>query len=131
MSILLVCGCALIATIVISLLKKYNSEYTFIVSVCAVSMVVLYVIASVAPSFDGIYEIFNKSGLRSNYLKIMLKCIGVCFLTEFTCDCCKDASLSALSNAVLIAGRLCVLFIALPLFKEFLDVALNLSGGSI
>ena len=43
----------------------------------------------------------------------------------------KDASQNALSSAVLISGRICVLITALPLFEEFLNLALMLSGGEV
>ncbi len=131
MNISLVCGCAFVAAIVTVLLKKYSFEYSFIISICAVSLICLYILASVLPSLDSINSIINNSGLDSNYLKIMLKCVGICFLTEFSCDCCKDASQTALSNAVLTSGRICVLLTALPLFREFLDFVLKLSGGSV
>ncbi len=131
MSISLVCGCAVAAAIVIVLLKKYSAEHSFVISICAVCGILVYVLASILPSFNSISSIFDVSGLKSDYLKIMLKCVGICFITEFSCDCCKDASQAALSNAVLTAGRICVLLTALPLFNEFLDFALKLSGGSV
>lgn len=125
------CGCAIAGAIVIVLLKKHSLEHSFVISVCAVSLICLYILSSVLPSLDSINSIFDSTGLNSNYLKIMFKCVGICFLTEFTCDCCKDASQAALSNAVLTAGRICVLLTALPLFREFLDFVLKLSGGSV
>lgn len=127
----MVCGCAVAAVIAAVLLKKYSAEFSFVISVCAVSAIVLYVLACVVPSFDSIGSLFSKTGMSSDYLKIMFKCVGICFLTEFSCDCCKDASQAALSNAVLTAGRICVLMTALPLFNEFLDFVLKLSGGSV
>ncbi len=131
MNISLVCGCAILAVIAVILLKKHNAEYSFIISICAVSGIVLYLLASILPSFDSLSSLFDKTGLKSDYLKIMLKCVGICFLTEFSCDCCKDASQTALSSAVLSAGKICVLLTALPLFNEFLDFVLKLSGGSV
>lgn len=131
MNILLVCGFAAVTAILAVLLKKSNAEYSFILSVCSVVIVLLYVLSFVTSSVSSVFDAFDSALISTSYIQILLKCVGICFITEFTCDCCKDASQAALSNAVLTAGRICVLITALPLFSEFLNLALKLSGGSI
>ena len=131
MNILLVCGFAAVTAILAVLLKKSNAEYSFVLSVCSVVIVLLYVLSFVTSSVSSVFDFFNGASISTSYIQILLKCVGICFITEFTCDCCKDASQAALSNAVLTAGRICVLITALPLFSEFLNLALKLSGGSI
>lgn len=131
MNILAVCGAAVIASILAVLLKKQGSEYSFILTVCSVTLIVTYVLSSVVLSLTSVREIFQKTNLNNRYIEILLRCVGICFLTEFSCDCCKDASQSALSGVVLMAGRICVLITSLPLFTEFLNLALSLSGGRI
>lgn len=131
MNIYLVCAFSVVVAIMAVLLKKYGSEYSFALSVCSVAIILLYILSSVITAVDTAVNMFSGTGINTNYLQILLKCVGICFLTEFSCDCCKDASQGALSNTVLMAGRICVLITALPLFTEFLNLSLNLSGGSI
>lgn len=131
MNILLVCGFAAVTAILAILLKKGNAEYSFILSVCSVVIVLLYVLSFVTSSVSSVLDFFDGASISTSYIQILFKCVGICFVTEFTCDCCKDASQAALSNAVLTAGRICVLITALPLFSEFLNLALKLSGGSV
>ena len=94
-------------------------------------MIFVYILSSIVVSVDYIKGIFDRTEINKSYLTILLKCIGICFITEFTCDCCKDASQQALSGTVLLCGRISVLITALPLFTEFLSIALRLSGGSV
>lgn len=111
------------------LLKKYNAEYSLILSICTVVLILMYIITSLFFAVSGIKDVFSKTQLNTVYIEILLKCVGICFITEFTCDCCKDASQSALSSVVLMSGRICVLLTAFPLFEEFLSLAVDLSGG--
>lgn len=130
MNIISICASAVVASILAVLLKKQNAEYSIILTVCSVTLILMYLISSVIIAVSGIEDIFAQSSLDVKYIEILLKCVGICFITEFTCDCCKDASQSALSSVVLMSGRICVLLTAFPLFEEFLSLALDLSGGA-
>ena len=121
----------MIASLVALILKRQGSEYTLIISVCAVVLILVYVLSSVTLSIDYVKTLFSNSYIDSVYLQTLLKCMGICFVTEFTCDCCKDASQLALSGTVLLCGRICVLVAAMPLFTEFLSVSMELSGGRV
>ncbi len=131
MNIISICVAAVVSSVLAVLLKKHNAEYSLILTVCSVTMILAYLVSSVLIAISGIEDIFAKSSLDIKYIEILLKCVGICFITEFTCDCCKDASQSALSSVVLMSGRICVLVTALPLFNEFLSLSLDLSGGAV
>ena len=131
MNIISLCAAAVISSVLAVLLKKQNAEYSLILTVCTASLIFVYLISSVIFAVTNIWEIFEKSQINTFYIEILLKCVGICFITEFTCDCCKDASQSALSSVVLISGRICVLITAFPLFDEFLSLSLDLSGGGL
>ena len=131
MNILSICAAALVASILSVVLRKHNAEYSLILTIGAVTVIGVSLISEIALTLSGISTLVNNSGVNQKYIKIMLKCIGICFLTEFTCDTCKDASQTALSSMVLMAGRVCVLVATLPLFDEFINLSLSLSGGKM
>lgn len=131
MNLIGICICALVISVLAVLLKKYNAEYSLILSVCAAVIIFIYVIVYILSLVSSLDKLFARTQLDVNYITVLLKCIGVCFITEFTCDCCKDASQNALSSVVLISGRICVLLTAVPLFEEFLNFTLNLAGGKL
>ena len=125
------CAACVLSSLLALLLKKQGSDLSVILVLCTVTLIISYILSDIALSVDAVKEIFKQTDMNSDYLKVLLKCIGICFITEFTCDCCKDASQSALCGTVLLCGRICVLLTALPLFTSFLDISLKLSGGSV
>lgn len=131
MNIISICAAGVVASILAVFLKKNNAEYSLILAVSGVVLIGVYILSSVVVALISVDEIFDRTNLDTKYIEVLLKCLGVCFLTEFSCDCCKDASQNALSSMVLLSGRICVLITALPLFEEFLELALSLSNGGI
>lgn len=129
MSAVTVCAAGVIASILAIVLKKNNAEYSIILTVCTCAILVSYIAGALIEAISGVKEIFSASDMSTTYLTILLKCVGICFLTEFTCDTCKDAGQAALSNIVLFGGRIFVLISALPLFSELLGMVKELSGG--
>ena len=58
-----------------------------------------------------------------------MKTLGICFLTQFAVDSCKDAGESALASKVELAGKVTVVVMALPLFQSIASTAVSLVGG--
>ena len=54
-------------------------------------------------------------GLEGYYFTLVLKCIGIAYLTEFTAETCRDAAQGALAVKVQLLGKVSVLMLALPL----------------
>lgn len=129
MSTLTVCAAGIVASILAIILKKNNAEYSLILTISASSIIVIYIAGTLVEAIDGIKGIFAMSDMSISYVTLLLKCVGICFITEFTCDTCKDAGQAALSNIVLFSGRIFVLVSALPLFTELLNLVTDLSGG--
>ncbi len=129
MSSLTVCAAGIIASILAIVLKKNNAEYSFILTISASAIIITYIAGALIEAIGGVKHIFAMSDMNISYLTLLLKCVGICFLTEFTCDTCKDAGQAALSDIVLFSGRIFVLVSALPLFTELLNMVTELSGG--
>lgn len=129
MSSLTVCAAGIVASVLALILKKNNAEYSFILTVSASAMIIMYIAGALIEAVSGVKDLFASSNMSVTYLTLLLKCVGICFLTEFTCDTCKDAGQAALADIVLFSGRLFVLVSALPLFSELLNIVTELSGG--
>lgn len=131
MNIVSVCGFAVTASILSLYLRKHNAEYSMILTLGAVALVAIVAVLAATNIVDKASEIFASTRMSTEYISILIKCIGICFLTELSSDVCKDASQNALATVVLMCGRMCVLLSAIPLYTDFLDIALTLSGGTV
>lgn len=119
---------AVIATFLSLVLKKYNPEYSLVISIVASIFILISILMKVTPAIDLIKDLIASSNIPSKYLMILFKAIGICFLTQFSSDACKDAGESALSAKVELAGKIAIILIALPMFEEVMQIVLKLAS---
>lgn len=130
MNIFAISGVALIATILSIVFKKYNPEYSLFLSLITGILIFGLILLKISPAVIQIKGLISYAGIPIEYAYILIKTLGICFITQFSSDCCKDAGESALATKVELAGKITILIIALPLFERIATTASKLIGGS-
>lgn len=128
MNVVTICVLAIVAIIIITALKAKNSEIALMLSISASILILFSVISSFLQVADTINNIIAVSGISTNYITILLKVIGICLLTEFTVNACKDAGSNSLANNVSLAGKILITVTSIPLYNDILNTVLSLSG---
>ena len=67
-----------------------------------------------------------RDSINSEYFTIVLKSLGICYVTQLASDTCRDSGYSAIASKVELAGKVSIVVIALPLFTNLVDIALGL-----
>ncbi len=129
MDIIAICGLAVVAVVSALVVKKHNPETALIISISAGILILLAVFGKISPISDEIRALLQNTNISSDYVTILLKTLGICFICQFTADSCKDAGESAIASKVEFAGRVAILVIALPLFENITRTATSLIGG--
>lgn len=127
--IVAVCGLGVVSAVLALTLKKYNRESALFLSIGAGVLMLLYVIRSSLSYFRDLSDIIASAGISEDYIVILLKVLGICFLTEFCCDAVSEAGLDSLSGNIALCGKILSLFCAMPLFSDLLSTVSALVGG--
>lgn len=117
-----VAGIAVAAAGAAILLKQYKAEYAFGISVAAGIIFLLFIVTRAAEIIEEISGFADASGIDSENYGIVLRCLGVCLVTNAAAETCKDCGQSSIAAKVVIAGKALVLIMALPLFSELMNV---------
>ena len=120
---------AIIAAILSVILKQYKPEYSVLVQIGAGIIIILLLVSTIIHITDNVDSLISSAGLNKNYTVILLKALGICIITQFASDTCKDAGETALSSKVEMAGKITVLALSLPLIKSVLELAVGLING--
>lgn len=123
LKVILMC---LVASAIILLIKKYSPENALTVALAAVSVILLFIIISASDLFSEIRELFDSFGIDPEIVKITLKALGICYLTGFAADVCRDFGQTSLASKVELAGKVTVVILTLPFVKQILRVATEL-----
>ena len=121
-------GLAVVAVALSTVLKQKNPEYSLALSILTGVLILGLILAAAAPLFGRIGALLEATGAGSDYVEILFKALGLCFLTQIACDACRDLGESAIASKVEVAGKISVLLISMPLFEKVLNIAGSLIG---
>lgn len=117
-----------IAALICLLLSGYKSEYSFAAVIAAGSFIFISVLREVVPVFGRLSSLADSAGLEGGYFKIVLKALGICFITQFAADTCRDFGQTALAAKAEFIGRCGIFLLCIPLIKNILEAAVSLIG---
>lgn len=126
----MIAGAAIIAAAISVLIKQYKPEYSLAVNLGAGVIILLFVLVSAAPIISELRSLIGQTGVNAEYIVILLKALGICFVTQLAADICRDSGAASIASKVETAGKVAVLLSALPLFERILGIAKALINAS-
>ena len=121
-------GIALIAAILSIVLKKYNPEYSIVLSIITGIFLFAKIFTYLISIISSVKGLLNFSNVPADFILIMFKSLGICFLTQFSSDSCIDAGEAALASKIEFIGKIAVVLVAMPLIEEIIKVVTKLIG---
>ena len=122
MDILKIIGVAFITAITSLLLKSTKPELSFAVTVCGVIVILLFLIDLLKSSLLMFSSLAQMSGMENGLVKILLKIVGVGYLTEFGAGILRDFGSVAVADKVVLAGKITVAVLAFPVIESLLSI---------
>ncbi len=126
----MICVCAVVSSILALTLKKYNQEISMLVTITAGVLIFFVILGAISPVINQITKLAQSANISNEYIQILIKTLGICFICQFSSDACKDAGHSALASKVELSGKLCILILALPMIDDITNTAINIIRNS-
>ena len=120
---------ALTSAVLALALRQKNAEIAFLLTIACSAMVLIGVLDNVAAVAEAVQQIVAASQINTGYIAVLLRVIGICLLTEFTANACRDAGSTALAENITLAGKLMATVAALPLYVDILNMVKGLLQG--
>ena len=114
-----------IGAVLACLLKQYCKEQALFCSIGVCVLVMLSICAYLSPTAAQINELFLKTQLDVQYLEMLWKSIGICYLTGIAADLCRDSGESAMASVAELWGRVTLLVLMLPMAKGLLELMIG------
>lgn len=128
MNMITICGAAIVTTALAVMLRSQSPHSAMLLSVAAGAIIILSLLKNLPGTLSGIQSVLADGGIDTADIAILLKVMGICFVTEFTCDCVTEAGLLSLSTNISFAGKILVLLTSLPLFQNIIAVITTLGS---
>ena len=115
-------GLCLVITIAIIVVRQTKPELAVLVGVAG-SIVLFFYILDMLEQVFGVFEyILDITGLDPQLFVVLLKIVGVGYLTEFGANICSDSGNSAVASKILLAGKLAIFVLSIPIIKSLIEI---------
>lgn len=128
MTIITICAAAIVTAVLAVMLRSQSPHSAMLLSVAAGVIIILSLLKNLPGTLSGIQSVLSDGDIDTADIAILLKVMGICFVTEFTCDCVTEAGLLSLSTNISFAGKILVLLTSLPLFQNIISVITTLGS---
>lgn len=126
MEILQIVGIGLVTVIAALLLKQIKPEMAVLVALCGGILLLLLTVEYLTEIIGVFNLIVQKTGLSGGVFAIVIKIIGIGYLIEFTANLCADAGMGSLGDKVLLAGKLMIFAMSLPIIYNIIEIIVEL-----
>ena len=124
--IIKIIGIALIALIIIILIKQYRPEFAIYISLLTGVLILLLVMDQLSEIISLLQSLATKASINSTFLELLIKITGIAFLAEFAVSVCKDAGEGAIASKIEIGSKIIIIAMSIPIISSLLEIILKI-----
>ena len=121
-------GILLCAAVLATVLRAQRPELALGLSIRAGVLVVGVLFKQLTPLLASLRRMMTVGGLSDGVLTVVLRAAGVCFVTQWAADTCRDVGQTALAGKAELTGRVLLLLMTVPLFEQVLALVSGVVG---
>ena len=126
MEIIKIIGIALIALIIIIMLKQYRQEYAIFISILTGILILFLVMDRLTGIINLIESIQDKFSINTQFIALLIKITGIAFLSEFAISVCKDSGEAAIASKIEIGSKIIIISMSVPIISSLLEIILKI-----
>ena len=128
MNIVTVAIIGMIGAILTVIIKQHKPEFAIYTSIITVVIIFSSVLGVALPIISDMKSMLNNTSIDFEHITILIKSVGICYLTQFVCDICRESGQTAIANKIEFAAKIAICFISLPLFHNLISVVEAIIG---
>lgn len=117
-----VCGVGICTLVSLMIVKELRKEYTPLFLLGFAVVLLAYLVPKIGGAVDFLRECAELAG--GERISVVVRALGVTYLTSTAAEICRSAGESSVGSTIETAGRVEILLMCIPLFRELLDLAL-------
>ncbi len=110
-------------------IKQARPEYAVYLSVATGVFLLIMAAQRLEVVVESVRLIQSSISIQSSYIQVLLKIIGITYISEFAADICRDAGYSAVAGQIGIFAKLSILAVSMPIVTALLETIQSFLGG--
>lgn len=107
-------------------LKKTKPEYSLLISIAFALTVCTLALRYLSKIITEMSQLFKQTGLDIMYWEILMKAVGIAFITQIGSSICEDAGEKAIATKIELIGQIIILVYAVPVISAIFDLLVGL-----
>ena len=116
----------LIGTMFSVFLKKENPQIAILVAAITGILIFLMICTPLGSLISLLKEMAKQADVGEGYFGIVLKVIGIAYLTQFGAQLCADVGEGAIAAKIELAGKVLMMTMAAPVLTGLLEMVMGL-----
>ena len=116
----------LVGTVFSVLLKKENPQISLLTGAATGILIFLMIAEPLQNLLFLLRETAEQADVGEGYFGIVLKVIGIAYLTQFGSQICADAGENAVASKIELAGKVMMMTVAAPVLTGLLKTVMGL-----
>lgn len=111
-----------IATVLLALLfRQERPEFAMLLSLACCAVIFFSVLSKIQEIMVYIEHLADFVHVDTLYMDVILKMIGITYLSEFTSSICRDAGDASIASQIQVLAKLSILALGMPVLMAFLS----------
>ena len=115
----------IIAVMLAVIFKKEREAFSVYINIMACIVILIWGLGRLEIIIDAINKLQSHIQINKSYVSILIKIIGITYVTEFSASICKDSGYHAIGEQIELVGKLSILAIGMPIMLALLDTILS------
>jgi stage III sporulation protein AD len=124
--ILFFLGFTLVSLVFITILRREYEEYAILLTIIVGTLIVLRLIGRLTELISAFTYLAKKAQINADYLALIFRVMGVAYVAGFGGQICRDANENTLALKLEMAGKIIILFMAVPVMVAILEMVLRI-----
>ena len=126
MEIIQIVGVAMIATVLILILKEQKPMFAFLLATFTGILIFLFLLGKIGGIIHVLEDLAVKSEVQPIFFKTILKIIGIAYIAEFGAQIVRDAGQEAIASKIELAGKILIMVMAIPIITVIIETVVGL-----
>ncbi len=125
MDIVKIAAIGLVGGVLAMAIRRTNPEIALQISIASGVLILLMTVEHITEAVEFLRELKVSMGPGYDAVGVVLKVIGIAYISEFSAAALKDAGEGAIAGKVELAGKLIITVMTLPLIRQFTDMLIS------
>ncbi len=108
------------------IVKQIKPEFSIIIGLVGSILILLNLTDMIEGIINTFFNLAEKTGVSTDLFTLVLKIIGIGYLTEFAANLCTDSGCNSIADKILLGGKLIIMMLSLPIVTNLIDVIVGL-----